>query len=53
MGLAHASVEIDTRIEADVLLPLQQIVDVDVPNILKQKRYLTRLILDMDSAKNR
>lgn len=41
------------RIETSVLVPLQQIIDNDVPNIMKQKRYLTRLILDMDSAKNR
>lgn len=51
--LAKCTVDTDARIETSVLFPLQQIIETDVPNITKQKSYLKRLILDMDSARNR
>lgn len=51
--LAKTSIDLDVRIESSVLIPLQEIIETDVPNILKQKSHLKKLILDMDSAKNR
>jgi len=53
MCLAQTSVDFDVRIESSVLKPLQEIIETDVPNITKQKNYLKKLILDMDSARNR
>lgn len=49
--LAKASVDYESRIEQTVLNKLQQVLDVDVPNIIKQKRLLTKLVLDMDLAR--
>ncbi|XP_050542603.1 rho GTPase-activating protein 44-like [Daktulosphaira vitifoliae] len=49
--LANAGVDYELRIEQSVLLKLQQILDIDIPNIIKQKRLLTKLVLDMDSAR--
>lgn len=49
--LANAGVDYESRIEQTVLNKLQQVLEVDVPNILKQKRLLTKLVLDMDSAR--
>lgn len=49
--LANAGVDYELRIEQTVLNKLQQILDVDVPNIIKQKRLLTKLVLDMDLAR--
>lgn len=53
LRLADVCAENDTRMETSVLVPLQQIIDNDIPNVMKQKRNLTKLILDMDSARNR
>lgn len=49
--LANASVDYESRIEQTVLNKLQQVLDLDVPNIIKQKRLLTKLVLDMDLAR--
>lgn len=51
--LANAGVDYESRIEQTVLNKLQQVLDVDVPNIIKQKRLLTKLVLDMDLAKSK
>lgn len=53
MSLANEAVEHEAKVEQYVAAPLQHILDTDVPNILKHKRNLQRLILDMDSAKTR
>ncbi|XP_046660606.1 rho GTPase-activating protein 17-like isoform X2 [Homalodisca vitripennis] len=53
MCLANACVDHEARVEASVLATLQQVCDVDVPNIMKYKRNLAKLILDMDSARTR
>jgi len=49
--LANAGVEYESRIEQTVLNKLQQVLDIYVPNIIKQKRLLTKLVLDMDLAR--
>ncbi|XP_061084598.1 rho GTPase-activating protein 17a isoform X2 [Conger conger] len=43
----------EVQIEKDVLDPLNQLAEVDIPNILKQRKQLARLVLDYDSAKAR
>jgi len=53
MSLANEAMEHEAKVEQYVAAPLQHILDTDVPNILKHKRNLHRLILDMDSAKTR
>ncbi|XP_019889755.1 rho GTPase-activating protein 44 isoform X2 [Ooceraea biroi] len=53
MSLANEAVEHEAKVEQYVAAPLQHILDTDVPSILKHKRNLTRLILDMDSARTR
>ncbi|XP_069840097.1 rho GTPase-activating protein 17 isoform X2 [Dendropsophus ebraccatus] len=40
-------------IEKDVLEPLNQLTEVDIPNIQKQRKQLAKLVLDMDSARGR
>lgn len=51
MRLAIAGVDYELRIEQAVLNKLQQVLDIDVPNVIKQKRLLTKLVLDMDLAR--
>ncbi|XP_011150034.1 rho GTPase-activating protein 44 isoform X2 [Harpegnathos saltator] len=53
MSLANETVEHEAKVEQYVAVPLQHILDTDVPNILKHKRNLARLTLDMDSARTR
>lgn len=53
IALAHEAVEHESKVEQYVAAPLQQILDTDVPNILKHKRNLAKLTLDMDSARTR
>ncbi|XP_077269112.1 rho GTPase-activating protein 44 isoform X1 [Temnothorax americanus] len=53
MSLANEAVEHEAKVEQYVAAPLQHILDTDVPNILKYRRNLQRLILDMDSARTR
>lgn len=51
--LANETIEHEAKVEQYVASPLQHILDTDVPNILKHKRNLARLILDMDSVRTR
>lgn len=53
MCLANACVDHESKVEANVLTPLHQVCETDVPNIMKHKRNLAKLILDMDSARTR
>ncbi|CAH0388088.1 unnamed protein product [Bemisia tabaci] len=51
--LANAMVDYETTVEQSVVNPLQLILENDHPNIMKHKRNLAKLILDMDSARTR
>jgi len=53
MSLANEVMDHEAKVDQYVAAPLQHILDTDVPSILKHKRNLTRLILDMDSARAR
>ncbi|XP_076299361.1 rho GTPase-activating protein 44 isoform X1 [Lasioglossum baleicum] len=53
MYLANETIEHEAKVEQYVTSPLLHILDTDVPNILKHKRNLARLILDMDSVRTR
>ncbi|XP_043091665.1 rho GTPase-activating protein 17b isoform X2 [Puntigrus tetrazona] len=43
----------EVQLEKDILEPLSQLAEVDIPNILKQRKHLAKLVLDFDSAKAR
>ncbi|KAK7168237.1 hypothetical protein R3I94_002321 [Phoxinus phoxinus] len=43
----------EVQLERDILDPLNQLAEVDIPNILKQRRHLAKLVLDFDSVKAR
>ncbi|XP_041085836.1 rho GTPase-activating protein 17a isoform X4 [Polyodon spathula] len=43
----------EVQIEKDVLDPLNQLAEVDIPNIQKQRKQLAKLVLDWDSARAR
>ncbi|KAG7491832.1 hypothetical protein MATL_G00008330 [Megalops atlanticus] len=51
--LASELMQHEVQIEKDILDPLNQLAEVDIPNILKQRKQLARLVLDYDSAKAR
>ncbi|XP_077359054.1 rho GTPase-activating protein 17a isoform X6 [Festucalex cinctus] len=51
--LASELMQHELQIEKDVLDPLSQIAEVDIPNILKQRKQLAKLVLDYDSARAR
>ncbi|XP_034187751.1 rho GTPase-activating protein 44 isoform X2 [Osmia lignaria lignaria] len=51
--LANEIIEHEAKVEQYVAIPLQHILDTAVPNILKHKKNLARLILDMDSMRTR
>lgn len=51
--LAKEQAEHEVKVEQMVSSPLQQVLDNDLPNILKQKRNLSKYILDKDSASSR
>lgn len=53
MFLAKGSVHYTMDIEAKVIQPAQVLVDRDIPAILKLRRQLANMTLDMDSAKSR
>ncbi|XP_012268528.2 rho GTPase-activating protein 44-like isoform X2 [Athalia rosae] len=53
IALAQEAVDHESKVEQYVATPLQNILETDVPNILKHKRNLARLTLDMDSARTR
>ncbi|XP_043945343.1 rho GTPase-activating protein 17 isoform X3 [Protopterus annectens] len=51
--LAMELSQLEVQMERDVLDPLNQVVEVEIPNIQKQRRQLAKLVLDWDSAKTR
>ncbi|CAJ0915394.1 unnamed protein product [Ranitomeya imitator] len=53
LRLAQELSQHEFQIEKDVLEPLNQLTEVDIPNIQKQRKQLAKLVLDMDSARGR
>ncbi|XP_054891951.1 rho GTPase-activating protein 17b isoform X1 [Poeciliopsis prolifica] len=51
--LATELMQHELQIEKDILDPLNQLAEVEIPNILKQRKQLAKLVLDYDSAKTR
>ncbi|XP_019132827.1 rho GTPase-activating protein 17b isoform X3 [Larimichthys crocea] len=51
--LATELMQHEVQIERDILDPLNQLAEIDIPNILKQRKQLAKLVLDYDSAKTR
>ncbi|KAM8843904.1 rho GTPase-activating protein 17b isoform 2-T2 [Spinachia spinachia] len=51
--LAAELMQHEVQVERDVLEPLNQLAEVEIPNILKQRKQLAKLVLDYDSAKTR
>uniref|UniRef100_A0A8C6TGH0 Rho GTPase activating protein 17b n=1 Tax=Neogobius melanostomus TaxID=47308 RepID=A0A8C6TGH0_9GOBI len=51
--LATELMQHEVQLERDILEPLNQLAEVDIPNILKQRKQLAKLVLDFDSAKTR
>ncbi|XP_033827017.1 rho GTPase-activating protein 17b isoform X3 [Periophthalmus magnuspinnatus] len=51
--LATELMQHEVLLERDILEPLNQLAEVDIPNILKQRKQLAKLVLDYDSAKTR
>ncbi|XP_008312696.1 rho GTPase-activating protein 44-like isoform X5 [Cynoglossus semilaevis] len=51
--LAQELIEFELTIERDVIEPLYDLAEVEVPNIQKQRKHLAKLVLDMDSARTR
>uniref|UniRef100_A0A3B4B8W7 BAR domain-containing protein n=1 Tax=Periophthalmus magnuspinnatus TaxID=409849 RepID=A0A3B4B8W7_9GOBI len=49
--LATELMQHEVLLERDILEPLNQLAEVDIPNILKQRKQLAKLVLDYDSAK--
>lgn len=52
-SLAEENAEHDHRVEQHVVTPLQNVLDNEIPSIVKHKRIVTKVCLDMDSAKTR
>lgn len=51
--LASELMQHEMNIEKEILDPLNQLAEFDIPNILKQRRQLAKLVLDYDSARAR
>ncbi|KAK7134574.1 hypothetical protein R3I93_017865 [Phoxinus phoxinus] len=51
--LASELMQHEVIIEKEILDPLNQLAEMDIPNILKQRRQLAKLVLDYDSARAR
>uniref|UniRef100_UPI0037E8CE92 rho GTPase-activating protein 17b isoform X2 n=1 Tax=Semicossyphus pulcher TaxID=241346 RepID=UPI0037E8CE92 len=51
--LATELMQHEVQIERDILDPLNQLAELEIPNILKQRKQLAKLVLDYDSAKTR
>ncbi|KAK2820827.1 hypothetical protein Q5P01_023786 [Channa striata] len=51
--LASELMQHELQIEKDVLDPISQLAEVEIPNILKQRKQLAKLVLDYDSARAR
>ncbi|XP_061563676.1 rho GTPase-activating protein 44-like isoform X5 [Cololabis saira] len=52
-SLAQELVLFELTIERDVMEPLYDLAEVEIPNIQKQRKHLAKLVLDMDSARTR
>ncbi|XP_047465433.1 rho GTPase-activating protein 44-like isoform X4 [Mugil cephalus] len=51
--LAQELIMFELTIERDVIEPLYDLAEVEIPNIQKQRKHLSKLVLDMDSARTR
>ncbi|KAL2101103.1 hypothetical protein ACEWY4_002864 [Coilia grayii] len=51
--LAYDQSQHEVEIQRDILDPLNQLAEVDIPNILRQRKQLAKLVLDYDSARAR
>uniref|UniRef100_A0A3Q3WCQ2 Rho GTPase-activating protein 17 n=1 Tax=Mola mola TaxID=94237 RepID=A0A3Q3WCQ2_MOLML len=51
--LASELMQYEVQIERDILDPLNQLAEIEIPNILKLRKQLAKLVLDYDSAKTR
>ncbi|XP_019737035.1 rho GTPase-activating protein 17b [Hippocampus comes] len=51
--LASELMQYEVQIERDILDPLNTLAEIEIPNILKQRKQLAKLVLDYDSAKTR
>nr|XP_020505470.1 rho GTPase-activating protein 44-like isoform X2 [Labrus bergylta] len=51
--LAQELILFELTIERDVVEPLYDLAEVEIPNIQKQRKHLAKLVLDMDSARTR
>lgn len=51
--LAEENAEHDHRVEQHVVTPLQNVLENEIPLIVKHKRNVTKVCLDMDSARAR
>ncbi|XP_026997150.1 rho GTPase-activating protein 17b isoform X4 [Tachysurus fulvidraco] len=51
--LAYEQSQHEVQLEKEVLEPLNQLAEFDIPNIIKQRKQLAKLVLDYDSAKAR
>ncbi|XP_052771143.1 rho GTPase-activating protein 44-like isoform X3 [Mya arenaria] len=52
-SLARTHLDYEQDVETNVLGPIQTIIETDIPNISRLKKALTKVTLDMDSAKSR
>uniref|UniRef100_A0A3B3VM72 Rho GTPase activating protein 17a n=1 Tax=Poecilia latipinna TaxID=48699 RepID=A0A3B3VM72_9TELE len=51
--LATELMQHELQMEKEVLDPISQLAEVEIPNILKQRKQLAKLVLDYDSARAR
>uniref|UniRef100_A0A8C6LTK4 Rho GTPase activating protein 44 n=1 Tax=Nothobranchius furzeri TaxID=105023 RepID=A0A8C6LTK4_NOTFU len=51
--LAQELILFELTTEKDVIEPLSDLAEVEIPNIQKQRKHLAKLVLDMDSARTR
>lgn len=51
--LAQELILFELTIDRDVVEPLYDLAEVEIPNIQKQRKHLAKLVLDMDSARTR
>uniref|UniRef100_A0A674DRM1 Rho GTPase activating protein 17b n=1 Tax=Salmo trutta TaxID=8032 RepID=A0A674DRM1_SALTR len=51
--LASELMQHEVQLVRDILEPLNQLAEVDIPNILRQRKQLAKLVLDYDSARAR
>ncbi|XP_056894421.1 rho GTPase-activating protein 44-like isoform X7 [Takifugu flavidus] len=51
--LAQELIMFELTIERDVVEPLNDLSEMEIPNIQKQRKHLAKLVLDMDSARTR